>query len=201
MQFLMMLTIFSAVSLGGSYGSLMLLEQFGMEDNTYAIYGCFGVCLLLGLCLGWCMRNFIKTSMTILGGVGGGCLAVIITQACMMTNENIRMGLVFGLSLLGAILGFRLSKAVVIFVSSFLGAFMTVRGVSLFAGGYPNELTLAKLIQMGHITWETFPKIFYAYLLCMVLLTIIGIWYQAKTSNKDKKGSSNSSSKKSQDAT
>jgi len=170
-----------------------------MEENTYAIYGSFGTCILLGLCLAWCMRNAIKTGMTILGGVGGGCLAVIITQACMLTNENIRMGLVFGLSVAGAILGYWMSTGVIIMFSSFLGAFMTVRGVSLFAGGYPNELTLAKLIQMGHITWDSFPKIFYAYLACMLVLTFIGIWFQSKNSKKGSKDKS-SSNNKSKDA-
>ena len=185
MQALTVLFIFGAVSFSVAYGGLMLLDKIDMSDNTIAIWGTLGVAVLLGLCLGCALKNFIRTGMSIIGGVGGGALGVILTQVFMIHNETIHTVTVFGCALAGCILGYWISKGIIVIASAFIGSYMTVRGISLFAGGYPNEFTLAQMIKIGHITWDNFPKIFFAYLGGMLVLTLIGIWFQSKNRKKE----------------
>lgn len=196
-QALTILFIFSTVAFGCSYGGLVLLDKLEMGDNSMAIYGVLGASVILGLCLGFCLKNFVRTGMGIIGGVGGSALGVMLTQVLMISSNGVHMAIVFGMGFAGCLLGFWISKGIIVFVSSFLGAYMTVRGISMFAGGYPNEMTLAQMIKMGHITWENFPKIFFAYLAGIFVLTLIGIFFQLKnkkSGSQDERRHSNSAS-------
>lgn len=64
-------------------------------------------------------------------------------------------------------------KLVLIVVTAFNGAYMVIRGISIFAGGYPNEFTLISKIKnkdLDSVPWE-----FYIYLLGIACLTGIGM--------------------------
>lgn len=49
-----------------------------------------------------------------------------------------------GFAIVAAILSFFWYEHVLIIMTSFAGAYMFVRGISFYAGGFPNEFTLAK---------------------------------------------------------
>jgi hypothetical protein len=73
----------------------------------------------------------------------------------------------------------------VITVTSFSGAYMFIRGISLFwPESYPNEFTLIKDLEAGvvpHIEYW-----FYLYLGFMLVFTILGMVVQCKHLKKDK---------------
>jgi len=48
-----------------------------------------------------------------------------------------------GCAIIAAVLSFFIYEHVLINMTSFGGAYMLVRGISLYAGGFPNEFTLA----------------------------------------------------------
>lgn len=63
---------------------------------------------------------------------------------------------------------------VIITVTAFAGAYMFIRGISLFIpGSYPNEFDLIQEIEAGAI--ESINGWFYLYLAFMVLFCIIGM--------------------------
>jgi len=70
---------------------------------------------------------------------------------------------------------------VIIIASSFVGSYGIVRGISLFIPDtFPNEFELAKAIKAHEITFKDFPKIYYAYLGGIVVLSIATSVFQCK---------------------
>ena len=62
---------------------------------------------------------------------------------------------------------------------------MFIRGISLFAGGYPNEFTLYERIKVGDIS--AVPGTFYAYMVGMLILIGLGIFIQIRMKRKTQK--------------
>jgi hypothetical protein len=54
--------------------------------------------------------------------------------------------------------------------TSFIGSYIMARGVSLYAGGFPNEYVLINQIKTGAI--ESINPYFYLYLTCIVLVSV-----------------------------
>lgn len=57
-----------------------------------------------------------------------------------------------------------------------IGGYMIVRSVSLIVGGFPSEYSIGEMIANKQIT--NIPKSFYIYLGVMLLLDVIGFYYQ-----------------------
>ena len=80
-----------------------------------------------------------------------------------------------------------LKDIIIIFATSFIGAYTLIRGISLFAGGFPSEFTVIDLKQREEIeqlnkilTWRV-----YVYLVSIVVATGLSIFIQIKI-NKEK---------------
>lgn len=73
-------------------------------------------------------------------------------------------------------------KFLTIFCTSFIGAYLFVRGISLFAGKFPNEFSVADLIKNGE--FDQLGKVFgwqvYVYLASIILMALICIVIQYK---------------------
>lgn len=62
--------------------------------------------------------------------------------------------------------------------TTIVGSYAFVRGISLYAGRYPNEFTLVELIQKGLI--KSIDPMFYAYLAGILVSIVIGMVVQYK---------------------
>ena len=80
---------------------------------------------------------------------------------------------IFGLAAISAGLSFVIFDHVLIFSTSLIGSYSFVRGISLYAGGYPNEFTLAELIQQG--LYKEIDVLFYAYFCAIVVIFVVGV--------------------------
>ena len=72
---------------------------------------------------------------------------------------------------------YKIEEVVVIMLTSFIGSYALIRGISLYAGGFPSEASLQEELASHAITWEQMPKVFYGYLAGIVLLTIVTTWF------------------------
>jgi hypothetical protein len=54
-----------------------------------------------------------------------------------------------------------------------IGSYAFVRGISLYAGGYPNEFTLAELLKQG--LYKDISWVFYLYLIAIVVIFVVGV--------------------------
>ena len=86
-------------------------------------------------------------------------------------------------ALAAAVASFFVYEHALIIASSIAGSYAFVRGISLFAGHYPNEFTLLSMIEKGLMS-EIDP-LFYAYLAGMVVFALIGIFVQYRMRNKE----------------
>ena len=130
--------------------------------------------------VGFLLVKFRKYGVGALAGWGGVMLGLLITSATMIGSGAAYWGIVVGMGVAFAIMALLVEKKVIMFVTSFSGSYFLIRGISLYAGGFPNESELHTEIQSGAIDWETFDKAFYGYMAGIVVLTVLSLWYQVK---------------------
>ena len=68
-----------------------------------------------------------------------------------------------------------MKDALAIATTSALGAYAFVRGISLFAGGYPDELQMYQSIVNNTFVWEW---TYIAYFAAMALVFVLGTYFQ-----------------------
>ena len=154
------------------------------------------VMLVLGIILGCTAGYFVfnhheKFLSFLVGGVAGFFLGEFLFNLFgnaipgNLTLIHI-LFVVFSIIIL-IILAYFLKDIIIIFATSFIGAYTLIRGISLFAGGFPNEFTVIDLKQRDEIdqlknilTWRV-----YVYLVAIVIATGLSIYIQFKI-NKEK---------------
>ena len=74
---------------------------------------------------------------------------------------------------------------VIINMTAFGGAYMLIRGISFYAGGFPNEFTLADQLKAGDTS--AFTNWFYLYMVCILIVAVVCSVVQYKTNNREEK--------------
>ena len=147
----------------------------------------FGIIMgaLLGYIIGQILYNLALNRIT---GLDQKYLQIIVYVLCI--------GVCIALSIL-------LFNIVTIFATALIGAYAVIRGISIFAGGFPNETTIADLVKNEEteqlkklLTW-----IVYLYLGGWVILFVIGLVVQIKIFAADKKEEKNKETTKEGDDT
>ena len=77
-----------------------------------------------------------------------------------------------------AIIGFFAFNQVVMIGTAFIGSYVTARGISLYAGGFPNEYVLINQIKSGAV--NNIQPVFYAYLAGIVVMSVLAYIVQLK---------------------
>ena len=87
------------------------------------------------------------------------------------------------------ILAYFLVTHIVIIATSFCGAYAFVRGISLYAEGFPNESYVIDLISNKEFDTlkNVLTPVVYAYLAGWIVLFILGVIFQYKTRTEEKK--------------
>jgi hypothetical protein len=140
----------------------------------------FALALVFGALIGFLLWKFILVGLVVLGGIAGFFAANLLYNLVLVTFMQDTWAY-FGVVFLGAIIGATLAHYfrdhVVIFSTALIGAYGTVRGASLFIGGYPNEITMYQEIENGTYEYSTE---FLGYLAAMAVLFLAGVVYQEK---------------------
>lgn len=101
---------------------------------------------LIGLIVGVIMVKLQKVGAAILAGWGGFMLGLLLNETVLYKAQSEALFWCVGIAcaILCAVLTFFIYNHVLINSTSFMGAYFFWRGVSLYAGGYPNEFELIK---------------------------------------------------------
>uniref|UniRef100_A0A7S3IEP9 Transmembrane protein 198 n=1 Tax=Strombidium inclinatum TaxID=197538 RepID=A0A7S3IEP9_9SPIT len=182
--FLITATAVFALGTVGIYG---ILDSFNVETPEWANWVILGAMAILGLIVGYVVKKLRKIGIAIIAAWGGVMLGLALNGVFLVENEPVYYSIIVGCAIIVAVLAFKMEKVVIILVTSFTGAYSVVRGISLYAGGFPSLTQLHQEIKSGAMDWDEFPKTYYAYAGGILVLTLICVLYQ-RAHNKKKKG-------------
>ncbi len=182
-------SLFSIGFITGFGFLLILFGEFIIKPNTnsYLIWTLIFICVVIGICLGYLATSLPKIGFFALGTWLGVVVAFVVNNLFLYKIETNPPDLLLYLLMLvlgatGAFLSKWKWKFVCILSTSFLGAYLIIRAMSIFIGYYPDELTIAKKIrykEMDGVGWE-----FYLYFSFIVILAGFGVYFQYKNKKK-----------------
>ena len=127
---------------------LLIFYTTFLKDTTEMWVGwtVLGCSVVVGLVLGFFMMKAERFGVSLLAGWGGFLLGLMINEIALYKVESTALfwSVTIGCAVVAAILSFFIYEHVLIIMTSFGGSYMLVRGVSLYAGGFPNEFTLVE---------------------------------------------------------
>jgi hypothetical protein len=182
------------VAFGGAVFTIvaLLLSAIGMMealngDKSGTAIGLtvlgFVLALSAGIAAGWFINLIKRIAFMAVGGLAGFFLgfltySMLILQFYQATWLYVLILVIFvGL---GAFVVYKKDKAIIVYLTAFLGAYALIRGISVFAGGYINELTLFEQIMDGTFDPATITWQFWMYVASFIVTTIIGVVVQKK---------------------
>ena len=177
--------IFTVVGVGVFLilGSLFFYLFLGKVKEDWAKWLSLAAIIVVSLGLGFLVMRLRKWGIAIVAAWGGVMLGFVLTTAFVVENKWAYYAILIGCGAACFFVAFKIETTVVIIITGFVGAYALVRGVSLYAGGFPSETQLHDEIASGAVTWATFDKTFYIYLGAIVVGSIVGVWFQFRHEN------------------
>jgi hypothetical protein len=133
----------------------------------------------LGYLAGWFIKAIRRVGLMILGAVAGFFLGFLLFTFVFSAWAK-SVVLLTALCFLGAVgvgyLVYKYDKLLIVYLTSFIGAYALVRGISMFAGSFPNEIFLYQQLTNG--AFDGLGYEFYLYLAAMAVAGIAGVLFQ-----------------------
>ena len=177
----------------------------GVDQTVFWIV--LAIAIIVGLVLGYFVAKYKDKFFGIimgalLGYIIGQILYNLALNRITSMNQTLLQVIVYVISIGVCIaLGILLFNIVTIFATALIGAYAVIRGISIFAGGFPNETTIADLVKRKEmqqlenlLTWKV-----YLYLAGWALLFIVGLVVQIKIFAADKEEEKNKETTKGDD--
>jgi len=159
------------------FASLLIFSLFFNRDTLpWVEWTVFGVLIVLGLLVGLLLAKLSKLGVFVLAGWGGFCLGLILYNSFIYKLDNSHAILFWIFNILLAIIAGVLSiyffDHILILTTSLIGSYLFIRGISFYAGGFPDEIDLVNWIQYG---FGSIDPVFYAYMAGFFVFSIICI--------------------------
>jgi len=176
--------VFLLVLLFGSiFGAFKSLDQGRDASPGYITLAVmtFLVALGLGILVGWLIKHIQRAGICVMGTVAGFLLGFLVYTFVFAPWFD-HVGLLIGLTATGALvfgwLSYKFDRYIIIYLTAFFGSYALIRGISMFAGGYPNEVLLYQQLQNN--AFEGLPWTFYLYVVLMVATGVGAVFFQIK---------------------
>ena len=177
---LFVVAIFLITSLATCILIMMLFYTLFFENDTEEYIGwivlvCAGV---IGILFGIFMTKVQRLGAALLAAWGGFTLGMVVNETVLYKTGSLWWfwGVGLGFALVAALLTFVIYNHVIILTTSFLGAYLFWRGISMYLGGFPNEFNLIDEVAAG--ATDSVNPWFYAYLAAIILSTVGGAYLQ-----------------------
>ena len=167
---------------------LTLFPNFITDEIGLII--CLIVCFIIGLGIGFFIKEKTKYYAMLLGGYVGYSLATFVYQIIQnyvdWNPEYLRYGCIIVCVVIGALIGYFIRDAIVILGTSLLGGYLAMRGLSLIFGHYLDETYVIDLIKNEEYEQLKELRDFwnYAYLAFWFLLSFLGTFIQCREKRK-----------------
>jgi len=168
---------------------LFLFYVFLLSDDAEKWVGwlLLTISVILGGIVGFFASKLIRVGVFFIGVWSGAGIGLLLNNMIFYKINNVAvlwvLMAVFGITL--GILSFFWYNYIVIICTSIFGSYLFVRGLSLMAGGYPNEFTIYERMNSHDI--DSVPGTFYAYVAGMVVVCALGIFFQLWLKKKEDK--------------
>jgi len=177
----LILTIFTVTVL------VLIFSQFVLPSGCaeWIIWVMLAVGLIIGIVLGIIVYKYHEKVIAILAGaISGFFLGQFLYSLFgnQIPANGVLMNVIFVVVSIGILIAVAcfLRDTIVIFATSFIGSYCFIRGISLFAGSFPDEFTIIDLVSNKEteqlkllLTWQV-----YVYLAAIALTTILSIVIQ-----------------------
>lgn len=158
------------------FAILLLFYTTFLKDTTEVWVGwTVLVCsILIGCVAGFFMMKLERVGAALLAGWGGFLVGFMLNETVLYLAESQALFWCtsIGCAIVAAVLSFFLFEHVLINMTAFGGAYMLIRGISFYAGGFPNEFTLADQLKAGDTS--AFTNWFYLYMVCILIVAVVG---------------------------
>jgi len=129
---------------------LVMYSLFFRGDNEdWLNFFVMIICVLLGVVVAYLSIRYLKYGVGVMGGGAGFAIGLLICTVFHVSSTAGLWILSICLFILLFLITFKWADEVIIFGTSCLGSYLFIRGISFYAGGYPNEFVVAKYIDSG----------------------------------------------------
>ena len=135
----------------------------------------------LAIFVGWFIKRIQRHGICAMGTVAGFLIGFVL-YTFVFAQWFQHVGLLIGLTALGGLilgwLSWKYDRHIIVYLTAFFGSYALIRGISLFAGGFPNEVILYQQLQNNAFDGLEWP--FYLYVFFMVATGVSGVFFQLK---------------------
>lgn len=169
-------------------GLFLFAVWTGQDSGSFKGYIILVIALVAGGLTGYVASSFAWVGLVVSGAILGFFISMILYTLILFRIVSYPPNLLFynilvvGMAL-GAISGYEYQQVILVLSCGISGAYMTIRGLSVFFGGFPNEFELATKLKTGQDTSTGWA--FYFYMILMAAMAVGGIHYQTKLKNQD----------------
>ena len=125
---------------------LTILYSTVLANNTtpWISWTVVSLSIVAGVAGGFLGIKLQRMSAVIIAAWGGFCLGILLNESVlyMFKNETLFWCVNIGLAIVFGFLALAFFNEAVILSTSFVGSYLTMRGIGLMAGGFPNETVL-----------------------------------------------------------
>ena len=147
---------------------------FDRDTEDWLMWLIFTLCVLVGGVAGFVLAKLSRLGAGVLAGWGGFCLGLILYNSFLYKADDERRIVfwVFNISLaiLAGITSIFLFNHALIIGTSIIGAYGFVRGISMYAGGFPDEMELVTMIKYQQMSG--IDNRFYGYMIGFIVAAI-----------------------------
>lgn len=94
---------------------------------------------IAGCVVGFFLVKFRKVGVGLLAAWGGVMIGFIITSTFVVSNDIAYYCIIVACAIVCFLIAFKIEMYVVIVLTAFMGSYGVIRGISLYAGHFPNE--------------------------------------------------------------
>lgn len=164
--------------------SVIFYSTFLKETSTKTSWFVICITIVVGMAVGFVISKFEKFGAIILGALGGYTCGVLLNDSVVYLTGSIAVLWLMNIlcAIVAAVAAWKFFDKGIIFATSLIGSFFIMKGIGMYAGGFPNEFILMAMIRAGIMNY--IPTIFYAYLAGIIVLTVIASSAQLKQFNE-----------------
>jgi len=182
---LLLLAFAALIFLGVTGATFMVVYNLFLSNATMGVYVTVAIISsILGGVAAYFSQKFAKAWATTLLAAWAGFVAIsFLVKLVGIYNQYATFTLTIIGTGLAAYFGRKLDKHIKSFGTAFIGSYLLIRGIGVYAGGYPSESAIAKQTEAGNVA--EYNPLVWAYFAGFIFFIVAGTFVQFKYLKKE----------------